>query len=111
MGPVDTHQAADGHRVGTCGASPAFPRRPSLFYFAVHTTYVVDSFPARRAASRLFRPPRRKRSERSRHPRATLVAFCRQAFDLAARFASKSALLLFVLAFWGLLLYSWYRSF
>jgi hypothetical protein len=34
-----------------------------------------------------------------------------QAFDLASRFVSKTSLMLFVLAFWATLLYSWYRSF
>jgi hypothetical protein len=34
-----------------------------------------------------------------------------QAFDLASRFVSKTSLMLFVLAFWATLFYSWYRSF
>ena len=35
----------------------------------------------------------------------------KKAFDLASRFVSSHFVMLFVLAFWGLLLYSWYRSF
>jgi hypothetical protein len=34
-----------------------------------------------------------------------------QAFDLASRFVSKTSLMLFVLAFWATLFYSWSRSF
>jgi hypothetical protein len=34
-----------------------------------------------------------------------------QAFDLASRFVSKTSLMLFVLAFWAFLFYSWSRSF
>ena len=50
-------------------------------------------------------------SKRQANFRSKKLGYIGVISHLAARFASKSALLLFVLAFWGLLLYSWYRSF
>lgn len=110
VGAVDTLQAAGRDRVGTSRERRRF--YASFFFFHACVFGVFFFQAARRDVSRL-RLKRRFASRPPTNPR-TLSSKKRmigQAFDLASRFVSKTSLMLFVLAFWALLLYSWYRSF
>ena len=85
---------------------------PLFFFFTRAFLWFFFFQAARRDVSRL-RLKRRFASRPPTNPR-TLSSKKRmigQAFDLASRFVSKTSLMLFVLAFWAVLLYSWYRSF
>jgi hypothetical protein len=137
---VDTHQAADRCGVGTCfrkrpsrflfchsfsrTETPvsidfipnAFrrsfrrPRRFSLSLFAFRFSLFAASTVSAASSHSSSTTIKKEKDDDDAliyDPRRVK----KKAFDLASRFVSSHFVMLFVFAFWGLLLYSWYRSF